>query len=145
MARACVLDTSFWIALYDSRDQQLHLHARSILKKIFQIKPVVYMPWPIYYEVLNTRFVRRSGWVREFSAHAEKLTIKTIDDSLYREKAYAATIREAIIGRRHISLVDMVIRQVLEDRSLKIDYLITFNQKDFLDVCRKGRIELHLL
>jgi hypothetical protein len=43
---------------------------------------------------------------------------------------------------RPLSLVDTVIREMLSDESLKIDYLITFNIKDFIDVCSRRNITI---
>lgn len=44
----------------------------------------------------------------------------------------------------NISLVDGVIRQMLADENLRIDYLVTFNYKDFNDVLkRKSTIEYY--
>ena len=144
MAKAIVLDTSFWIALYYPSDRY-HEDATNLLTAVNRLQPIIYLPWPICYEVLRTKFVKNKNWVRQFKIHLDQLPIRRIDDSSYREKAFDATITEAIKGQRRISLVDMVIRHVLEDRSLKIDYLITYNQKDFVDVCKKTKIGLQLL
>ncbi|CAH2405647.1 hypothetical protein MES4922_40360 [Mesorhizobium ventifaucium] len=39
-------------------------------------------------------------------------------------------------------MVDCLIRLMLDDRNLKINYLATWNEGDFDDVCRKRRIEI---
>src|SRR3972149_4700272 len=134
MAESFVLDTSFWIALYRENDPR-HNHAQELLKVIFEKKLIIYILWPIYYEVLRTKFVKKEDWVRRFKIHLEQLKVKEIDDSKYRTKALEDTILNASTGRRKISLVDMVIRHVLDDTSRKINYLITYNEKDFSDVC----------
>ena len=43
---------------------------------------------------------------------------------------------------KEIFFVDMVIREMLEDRNLKIDVMITFNPNDFIDVCIAKNIEI---
>ena len=43
------------------------------------------------------------------------------------------------LNNRPISLVDMVIRKMLDDVDLKTDAIITFNPGDFDDVCRKNK------
>ena len=43
---------------------------------------------------------------------------------------------------RGMALVDMVIRLILEDRSIRKHGLLTFNRGDFVDVCRKYQIEM---
>ncbi len=41
-----------------------------------------------------------------------------------------------------LSLVDEVIRSALLDTDVKIDAMITFNPRDFYDICSDRRIEL---
>jgi hypothetical protein len=43
---------------------------------------------------------------------------------------------------RQISLADWVPRLILDDRSRKVDMLLTFNPKDFHDVCQHRGIPL---
>jgi hypothetical protein len=51
-------------------------------------------------------------------------------------------ITEPARPEAHLSLVDRVIREMLEDRSLGLDVMVTFNQRDFADVCERRRIEI---
>ena len=37
----------------------------------------------------------------------------------------------------------MLIRFILNDVNLKIHFLVTFNEKDFMDVCQERRIEIY--
>ena len=39
-------------------------------------------------------------------------------------------------------MVDNVIRGILDDTSIKVDALLTFNIEDFSDICAKKRIEI---
>ncbi len=39
-------------------------------------------------------------------------------------------------------MVDCLIRLIIEDENVKVDYLVTFNVRDFHDVCMKRGIEL---
>jgi tryptophanase len=50
----------------------------------------------------------------------------------------------ARIGKRQISLVDMVVRYILSDTKIKITGLITFNEKDFLDICKRRKMPINL-
>ena len=43
---------------------------------------------------------------------------------------------------RPISLVDMVMRLMLENVNVPVSGLLTFNPKDFHDVCRKRGLEM---
>jgi hypothetical protein len=65
-----------------------------------------------------------------------------IDDGSYRDQALHAAIRESQNRLRAISLVDMVIRFILDDPNVRIDAVLTFNQADFADVCRRRGIEM---
>jgi len=58
---------------------------------------------------------------------------------VYRSDALDLTLREP---KRNISLVDNIIRLMLDDRSVGAKGLITFNIGDFQDVCQKNRIDI---
>lgn len=40
------------------------------------------------------------------------------------------------------SIADVVLREILSDDTLRIDSFVTFNVKDFYDICRKRKIEI---
>lgn len=60
-----------------------------------------------------------------------------IPDDSFKEMTLELSMNSAIEKDRAISMVDMIIRQMLDDVNLKSDALITFNPEDFADVCRK--------
>lgn len=65
-----------------------------------------------------------------------------IDDSDFREKAIMDVFKELDRDHTHyrtLSLVDRVIREILSKPNLKIDLFKTFNEKDFMDVCKRFR------
>ena len=64
--------------------------------------------------------------------------IKIYDDD-FRNIAYGLTIKD---NYRGYSLVDNIIRVMLDSDSLKIDALLTFNIEDFCDVTAKRSIEI---
>lgn len=131
-------DTCFWIGLID-KDDQYHDESVKVYDQINKFE--IILPWPIYYEVLRTRFMRRPLYVDLFFRELKRPNIKTIDDSPYKQKALDETLKLA--GKRQISLVDMVMRFMLDDAGMKIDYLVTFNESDFVDICRKRQISLY--
>lgn len=140
--RLVLADTGFWIALYDLTDQH-HPAATRIMDQL--ALGTFLFPWPLYYELLRTRFVRRPGWVESFCGVIRQQRIKILDDVDYRDRALYLTIESASNGiraKRGISLVDMVIRLVLEDPQRRIGELITFNEADFSDVCVKRGIRI---
>ena len=133
-----LIDTGFWFALYDNRDQY-HKKAIDIAEYLEFYNLLI--PWPSLYETLNTRFVRRPEWLRDFERHLNKYQTVKIPDEAYREKS----LNNILITKQYqksFSLVDMVIREMLEDRNLKIDVMITFNPNDFIDVCITKNIEI---
>ena len=60
-----------------------------------------------------------------------------IPDDSYKEMTLRLALDSAIEKDRAISMVDMIIRQMLDDINLRSDALITFNPEDFADICRK--------
>jgi hypothetical protein len=88
------------------------------------------------------RFVKNSMAVARYEAFMRDCDVQRIDDAPYRDGALTQTIAAARDGKRSIALVDMVIRFMLDDVNVRSNYLITFNKKDFLDVCNRRRVEL---
>jgi len=138
-SRGIIADTGFWIALFDRGDAG-HSRAIEVYRSIQN--GVLLMPWPIYYEVLRTRFVRQPTWVDQFSKFLVSSRTIQIDDQSYRGDALNQTFAACREGRS-ISLVDMVIRLVLRDEKFRIVRLLTFNPKDFHDICRDRNIPIH--
>ena len=94
------------------------------------------------YETLNTRFVSHAGIFTRFERCLKKCAIEYVDDRPYRDEAYEQTMSFARIGKRPFSLVDMIIRFMLDDDNLKKQYLLTINKEDFRDVCVVKNIEM---
>jgi hypothetical protein len=65
-----------------------------------------------------------------------------IDDSSYRDTVLSDTVRYVQHGRS-LSLVDSVLRQMLIDERLHIKAIVTFNPRDFSDICHRQDIELY--
>jgi hypothetical protein len=100
------------------------------------------------YEVLRSRLTQERADVVQFEGHFTQLKrndqLILVDDSPYRERAFAEALQEIQRGEhyRGLSLVDRVIRLILGDTRLHIDALITFDPHDFVDVCRQRQVEL---
>ena len=69
----------------------------------------------------------------------ESFIISKINDDRYRELALDLTLSE---DKRNISLVDNIIRLMLDDKDVGAKGLVTFNVGDFHDVCSKNNIEI---
>ncbi|MHB1682828.1 MAG: hypothetical protein ACYCYO_08390 [Bacilli bacterium] len=145
-------DSCFFIALYDERDQH-HLCAEIAFRKWFVDAPfVIAIPDPVMLEVLNTRFVRRPEWIRRLDEHWTALRrqgqLLYIDDFKYRGTQLEDIIEQAQKfetnrnGYRDLSLIDRILRQMILGSSQPYVALLTYNVKDFSDVCQKAGIDL---
>jgi len=132
-------DTGIWYALFDSRDEH---YEDAIGKADYLDLHQVVVPWPVLYETLGTRFVKNSLAFGAFERYLKKPHISFLDDGAYREQALRVSLDSSLRHSRPLSLVDCAIRLILEDVDVKIDYLATFNKRDFADVCRKRSIEI---
>jgi hypothetical protein len=68
--------------------------------------------------------------------------INQVDDAPYRQDALALSIESSLRRDRPLSMVDCVLRLLIDDVSTKIRYVVTFNLPDFVDVCRRRKIDL---
>ena len=139
MSKKLLADTGFWIALLDEKDQ--HYQSAGERAPWIDVATLV-MPWPVLYETLRTRLVKRPERVVRLDQQMKKPNVEFIEDQKYRLEAYSQTIDFSIRFRRPISMVDMVCRLLIADPEVRIDYLLTTNPKDFVDVCAKRQIQL---
>ena len=131
-----LVDTGFFIAMYDERDAH---HAEAQDKRNLLDLYAVVLPWPVLYETINTRFSRRRGIMARFDTVITSSNTALLDDSTYRGEAYQTVARNA---RRPMSLVDAVLRAIIEDTNVAVAAMLTFNKRDFHDVCRQHAVEL---
>ncbi len=134
-----LIDTGFWFALYDKRDSY-HLKANEIFEYL-SIGNII-IPYPSLYETINTRFVKNKVGLSDFKQLLSKKDIHLLDDSAYKSDALNLTFDSSINKDKNYSLVDMVIRLILSDEKININYLISFNSSDFVDICNKRRIQI---
>ena len=139
MAKNVIIDTGFWYALYDKRDEY-HEVAQKLYDDIIIHNWLV--PWPTLYETLNTRFVRRKDWIISFKSLLSKNIVYKIFDDKYREIAYHNFFLLEKGHTANFSLVDLIIREMLKDYELKIEAILTFNKKDFCDLCSKRNAKM---
>ena len=136
MKGGLLIDTGYLIALFEKKDE--HHKAARRNKHLLETHPVV-LPWPVLYETINTRFAKRSHILTSIHVILAKEDTLRLDDSPYREAAY----RQVRTSRqRPMSLVDAVLRAVIDGKTVPISALLTFNPKDFDDLCREHRVVL---
>jgi predicted nucleic acid-binding protein len=138
VAKYVLLDTGFWIGLLDPRDGR-HQAARSLYETIEAFHVLV--PWPTLYEFVGTALTKRHEHVARLAESFLLPGVERIDDGPYRESALAACLHKDA-RRRPMSLVDRVLRQMIEDASIRLHAVATFNARDFADVCRSRNLEL---
>jgi predicted nucleic acid-binding protein len=134
-----VIDTGFWFALFDPSDEH-HKHALDIYELIKDNNIII--PFPTLYETINTAFSKQSHWMQKFQEIVDQPNITKLFDEQYRDDALIITYFSSIKQKRNLSLVDVIIRLILDDPEVNINYLVTFNVGDFSDVCRKRNIEI---
>ncbi|NJD53866.1 MAG: hypothetical protein FIB07_13480 [Candidatus Methanoperedens sp.] len=139
----CV-DTGFLIGLYSEKNPRVHSKAESLFVQHFNdnIQNKLLVPWPILYEAVATQMTksqkRMEALNRDWKFLYRQGRLELLDDKPFREKAIDESFDEMLndpLYYRGLSLTDRVIRNMLSDQNLKIDYFITFNKGDFIDIC----------
>lgn len=148
MNYVCV-DSGFLLALYARDDDaQRRVKARTYFKRFESRLNKLVLPWPVMYEVFRSKVVKHQDGIRQFDDHLTRFRredqLELVDDSLYRDQALREMILELERGSRYrnLSLVDRVIRLILGDEHKRITTLVTFDPRDFSDICRNRKIEL---
>lgn len=139
MANRILVDTGFWYAVFDKRDCH-KADAECLIAKYFDKSAYeIVVPFPTMYELLRTRFVKNKEALEEIRQMFQSGRITRLDDDAYRLEALELTLLKS---KRNISLVDNIIRLMLDDKSVGAKGLITFNVGDFQDVCHKNSIDI---
>ena len=138
MAKTILTDTGYWLGLVDSKDQ--YHEVANTLAQIIEGNQIIF-PWPCLYETISTRLARRREQLLFFEELLKKPEIILFDDTDYKINALEEVFRSNRLGFTH-SLTDSVIREILKDINVKINYLVTFNNRDFEDICQKRQIEI---
>jgi predicted nucleic acid-binding protein len=134
-----LVDTSFWYAAFTERDQNF-VDAQAKLEQLLNLKYV--LPWPVLYETVNSKFVQDPLRVRKFDSFLKRPNAELLDDKKYKLQALERALSFAAGHKRRCSLVDIVLHLVIEDASVRIRYLFSYDHRDFHDICKKHRVEL---
>ncbi|HMV09535.1 MAG TPA: hypothetical protein PK325_09875 [Cyclobacteriaceae bacterium] len=139
MAKNVLVDTGFWFAFYTPGDSN---HEKAFVIADLLTNQNVLVPWPTLYETVNSKFLKRREVINNFETYIKKANVRLIEDSPYKDIAFQESVFFAQ-RNRNLSLVDSIIRQIVVDISVKVDYLVTFNKRDFIDVCLRRKIEIY--
>ncbi len=136
-----LVDTGVWYAVCDPKDGQRYVTSVEELWTKIEPHSIVF-PWPIAYETLRSSFAKNNIALGQFERHIKSPKIIFIDDHKYLGEAFRYCFETSLRRNRPLSMVDCLLRLMLDDRNNRIDYLATFNIKDFHDVCRNRGIEI---
>jgi hypothetical protein len=142
-----ILDTGFWYALFDPRDDSkecFHSRAQEHAYLIDGNVNRILFPWPVVYETLRTKFVKNVQGMEGLQRVLRGQNVQLEDDQPYRSDALDLCWQSCLIQKRKLSLVDCVLRLMLDDANLRVDVFVTFNPRDFHDVCKRNRVEMVL-
>lgn len=139
MSDNVLVDTGFWIALFEPRDQN---HGYAIDREEWLEAATLVVPWPILYETVRTRFVRSRDRILRFDRYLKRPDVVFVDDADFRNEAYALSVEYAVTLHRPLSMVDMLCRLMIEDDNIRIDAILTPNDQDFRDVCMRTGTEI---
>ena len=133
-----LVDTGFFFALFNERDQH---HASACRMEAILDFATIILPWPILYETLNTRLVRRPHRLTKFGEIARSTRTVLLDDTRYREASLSAVLGQQA-RTQSLSLVDAVLCNIIEDTNVPISAMLTFNKRDFLEICLHHNVDL---
>lgn len=134
-----ITDTCYWLGLVDSTDEH---HEKSLIINELINNSYIVFPFPCFYEIIRTKFVKNKTKLIAFESLLKSGKVQYLDDTKYKEIALAKVYelnKKSFVSH---SLTDAVIREMLSDSELKLDYLVTYNVKDFSDICAKRNIEI---
>lgn len=77
-----------------------------------------------------------------FEEFLTKQNVILFPDDQYKDEALSQVFLLNRYSGYSYSLVDSVIREILKDINVKINFLLTFNEPDFKDVCDQRLIEI---
>jgi hypothetical protein len=139
MAKANILvDSCYWIALYTPEENLRHLRAMELVDDLENNQ--VLIPWPTLYEFVNTRLARRKDYLYAFEQFLKKPNVSLVSDEGYKNEALSSIFRLNVSRQVSISLIDEILRRLILDDSLRIDYLVTFNKIDFEYPCQLAKV-----
>lgn len=148
MSDICV-DTSFLIGLYDETDNFHHRAKDHFLRYFTKSNNRLTAPWPIVYEAVSTKMVKnKKGMLlleSDWALLSKQQQLFLLSDLPFREGIVEECfdeLRKPPVHYRRLSAVDRVIRRILSEPNIQITAFLTFNPKDFVDVCKRSRREM---
>lgn len=139
MAKIVLTDTCFWLGLVDPTDQYHEMS--STVAELIEGYQIIF-PWPCLYETISTHLTRRRERLLYLEKYIKKPEVILFDDTNYKANAIEEVFNLNRVAGFTYSLTDSVVREILKDINVKINYLATFNNSDFEDICQLRQIEI---
>ena len=96
----------------------------------------------IFLSLLRTRFVKNVIGMKKLELLLKQPNVKILSDEDYWEDSLEETMSSNNYLNRKLSLVDIIIRNILKDINIRVDYLVTDNTRDFADICAMRNVEI---
>lgn len=126
MSNFILIDSCYWIALLDEGSDPREKEMANTIADLIDGKNLV-IPYPTLYEFINSRLSRRDQRTK-LEAILKKPNVQRINDENYKEQALEMFFANSRLYINDHSLVDEIIKLMLNDKNLKIDYLVTFDR-----------------
>jgi predicted nucleic acid-binding protein len=136
MAKKVLVDTGFWIALLTKSDR--HHQTALVLDDDLAVHHLL-IPWPTLFEFVDTRLARNPADAVRLKGVLLREGNELVNDAPYRDQSLQYTLNHQGHG---YSLVDHILRSMMEDPKIRIDGFVGFNHNDFYDVCARRNIEM---
>lgn len=116
-------DSGFWISLYyPLKDPKATEEAQALAELIDNC--IICIPWPTMYEFLNSK-LSKTGGMLEFQKAVHSSNKILISDSKYKEDALVNLFQANRDTPNDVSLVDEVLKLIINDRDYRFDYFIS--------------------
>ena len=126
--KTILLDTGYWIALFSpEKEKENQDVVEHVSKLIDENNYTVIVPFPTLYEFLNSKFSRKGRQKFNLEAELSKQKYEKVYDEKYRKKALENFFKQFSFVNYDISLVDEIIKEMIEDTTLKTDIIVTFD------------------
>jgi hypothetical protein len=144
-----LLDSGYLLALYRDEGDRTRSAAETFANLLSISENVLLVPWPVAYERFNSEFSARSDWIEKLNSDWSRLRrlrkLEYVDDSQFRQKCldeWLGLSPERPGRFAGLSLVDRILMALIEDRSKRVEALLTFDLRDFSGFCGKLGVEI---
>jgi|GEM_PF-5250023 len=126
--KTILLDTGYWIALFSPENEKEKQDVVEYVSELIDENNYkVIIPFPTLYEFLNSKLSRKGRQKFNLESELSKQKYEKIYDEKYRKKALENFFKQFSFVNYDISLVDEIIKEMIEDTTLKTDIIVTFD------------------